>query len=268
MKKMLLLLLLSPTLIKAGVNVKIFYEKTDTGYNIYADNHEYCPVSIKINFRVFNLKPSHGINNIYVVGASKKRHLLTKLKILNKFELYMFSFKGWMYYGKYNKSYDMEYVYDLPFNKFSRFRIDQGYNGRFSHKNIYALDFSMPIGTEIRAIRDGVVVKVEEKYSKRCMQEHCKKFSNFIIIYHSDGTFASYAHIKKNGAIVKSGDRISKGELIGYSGDVGYATGAHLHLSVYLEVMGKQETIKTKFRIDNGNRSEYLKDKIFYERKY
>lgn len=91
---------------------------------------------------------------------------------------------------------------------------------------------------------------------------------NLIIIYHPDGTFAEYAHIKQNGSIVNIGDKVNQGEIIGYSGNVGWSTGPHLHLVVFLQKLNKRETLKTKFKTGNGDIIEYLGEKKEYIRNY
>ena len=59
---------------------------------------------------------------------------------------YRFSFEYWSNYGdSKNDLYDENYIYDLPYNKSLTFKINQGYNGDFSHQNINSLDFSMPV---------------------------------------------------------------------------------------------------------------------------
>ena len=126
----------------------------------------------------------------------------------------------------------------------------------------------MPIGTELMAVREGVVVKVIDKNSKNCGKEECKKYNNLIIIYHPDGTFAEYTHIKQNGSKVKVGDKVSKGQLIGYSGNIGWSTGPHLHLVVFNQNLKNRKTLKTKFKIGDGSIIEYLAEKEEYSRNY
>ena len=41
------------------------------------------------------------------------------------------------------------YVYDLPYLKGTKFKVVQGYGGLFTHKNVAALDFAMPVGTKV-----------------------------------------------------------------------------------------------------------------------
>jgi len=266
---LLLTFFLITTIVKAENNIKVYYEKTDNGYNIYADNNEFCPSSIKIKFSVTNLNINGGNNNIYIVNPKQKKQLLTSLKVSIKGRAYKLSYKYWTNYGNHNDNeYDESYEYNLPFKTSSRFKLYQGYNGSFSHRNQNALDFTMPVGTEINAIRGGIVIRVIDKNNKNCEKEECKKYNNFIIIYHKDGTFAEYTHIKKNGSKVKIGEQISKGQLIGYSGNVGWSTGPHLHLVVFKQKLKKRETIKTKFLTENGKKTEYLVEKNEYSRNY
>ena len=256
------------TFAHAKQDVKIYYEKTDNGYNVYADNNEFCPVSVKLKFSNKNLDIDSP-KEIYVIKAETKRQLLTALNVINKNKAYGISYKYWTNYGQDNlDDYDINYVYDLPFTRSNEFKVHQGYNGTFSHQNQNALDFTMPVGTEITAIRDGTVIKVEESNTKNCGTEKCKKYNNLILVYHSDDTFAEYVHLKHKGSKVKVGDKVKKGKIIAYSGNTGWSTGPHLHLVVYKQKMMNRKTLKTKFRIDNGDKIEYLKEKSTYLKNY
>ncbi|MFO7743755.1 MAG: M23 family metallopeptidase [Psychroflexus sp.] len=268
-KYLLLAFIVISSLCKAEQRVKIYHEQTDNGFNIYADNNEFYPVSIQTDFTVKNLTIVGGNKNVYVINAKNKKQLLTSLKISNKKKEYKFSYRYRTNYGKHNnKGYDTDYIYDLPFKTSNKFRISQGYNGLFSHQNENSLDFIMPIGTELLAVREGVVIKVIEKNNENCGKEECKKFNNLILIYHPDGTIAKYAHIKKDGSKVKIGDKVSKGQLIGYSGNVGWSTGPHLHLEIFNQNIDNRETLKTKFRTGDGSKIEYLVEKAEYLRNY
>jgi len=265
----LLVIVLITSVCQAGHNVKIYYEQTENGYNIYADNEEFCPVSIKIDFTTQNMNVDGGNNKIYSVDALKKKQLLAKLVVSKKGKAYKFSYSSMINYGIHNiENYDIDYAYNLPFESSSSFNVNQGYNGNFSHQNENSLDFTMPVGTKIMAIREGTVIKVVEENSKSCGKEECQKFNNLIIIYHPDGTFAEYTHIKQNGSLIKVGDKIIKGQEIGYSGNVGWSTGPHLHLVVFLQNLNERITLETKFKINSGDKLEVLVEKNDYVRNY
>ena len=83
-----------------------------------------------------------------------------------------------------------------------------------------------------------------------------------------DGTFSEYSHLKKQGALVKVGDAIQKNQLIGYSGNVGWSTGAHLHLVIFKQQIDKRITLKTKFLTGDGKKPEFLQEKKSYTKNY
>jgi len=87
-----------------------------------------------------------------------------------------------------------------------------------------AVDLPAKKGTPIYAPASGVVV-----YAKRKGD-----YGNFMLLAHSFGFKTAYAHLSR--FAVKSGDYVSKGDLIAYVGNTGRSTGAHLHYEVrYLD---------------------------------
>ncbi len=99
------------------------------------------------------------------------------------------------------------------------YRIDPIYKVRKFHEG---LDFSAPIGTPIYATGDGVVEKV--KRSRR-------GYGNHVIINHGFGYKTLYAHMSK--IIVKPGQKVKRGQIIGYVGNTGKSTAPHLHYEVW-----------------------------------
>jgi len=254
--------------ISSQIKLKAYPQKVDKGYEIFADNDEFCPVSVKLSLKLNNMTSSKGNNKVFVIPARTKGWLITKLKVKKKGK-YGYKYSTRYNYGNHLKNdLNKEYVYDLPFSKNQKIKVYQGYNGNFSHQNENALDFTMPVGTDIYVSREGIVVKVVEKNSKRCGERKCTKYNNLILIYHNDGTFSEYVHLKKNGALVEVGDKVKKGQLIAKSGNVGFSTGPHLHFVVFHQKIEKRETIKTKFKINDGKKSVHLVEKETYFRDY
>ncbi|MFS0657383.1 M23 family metallopeptidase [Niallia alba] len=90
-----------------------------------------------------------------------------------------------------------------------------------NHKHT-GIDFSMPTGTELRSIRDGIVTQVTDLGNQNA--------GKMIKIKWEDGHEAIYGHLSK--FKVSEGQHISAGDLIGYSGNSGFTTGAHLHFGL------------------------------------
>jgi len=249
-------------------NVKIYYEEINNGFNIFCDNLTNSEISIELSFELDNMYQENN-KSIHVIKANEDKHLITKLTSSNRNSPYTFKYRYWVNYGNhFQKKYDTDYKYYLPYEKGKKFYLSQGYNGKFSHQNENALDFIMPEGTPVHAVRAGIVVDIVEKNKLVCPKKKCAKFANYITIQHNDGTFAQYVHLKQNGSIVKLRDNVKKGQKIGYSGNTGWSTQPHLHLSIYLQRLRSRETLKTKFMIDDGSNSDFLIEKTSYNRAY
>ncbi len=130
--------------------------------------------------------------------------------------------------------HDDSFLYELPYAKGAQYEVIQTFGNSFSHNkptSRYAVDFKMPIGTPLFAIRGGIVMGVIEKYKEHGGEDFIDKGNN-ILILHDDGTYAQYSHLDYNGADVEIGDTVEQGDYIGKSGHTGYSTRPHLHLVV------------------------------------
>lgn len=248
----------------AQIKLKTYSKEVKGGYEFLADNDEYCPVSLLLNLELSNMSSSEGNNKIFVIPARTKGHVVTQLKNIKKGR-YGYRSKTNFHYGDHlNATHDTTYVYDLPFKKGKKFKISQGYFGERSHQGKRALDFSMPIGTDVYAAREGVVIKVVDHNVKTCYKKECAKYNNKILIYHQDGTFSTYAHIDTNTAKVKVGDVVEKGQLIAKSGNIGFSSGPHLHFMVFNQKMKTRESLETKFKIYEDGKPVFLKNQGVY----
>jgi len=85
------------------------------------------------------------------------------------------------------------------------------------------MDFTAPSGTEIYATGDGTVAKVSS--SKRGMGNH-------IIIDHGFGYTSIYAHLDSFN--VRAGQKVHRGDVIGFVGNTGMSIAPHLHYEIKL----------------------------------
>lgn len=92
------------------------------------------------------------------------------------------------------------------------------------------VDFGAPLGSPVYAAADGVVMRVDNN-DKGLSKWKKYQYGKYILIKHNNNLTTLYAHLSQQ--LVKAGDQVKKGDLIGYSGNTGYTFGPHLHFGVY-----------------------------------
>ncbi|MBN2644052.1 MAG: peptidoglycan DD-metalloendopeptidase family protein [Desulfuromonadaceae bacterium] len=108
-------------------------------------------------------------------------------------------------------------------------RISSGYTKRRFHpvlnkwKPHLAIDYAAPTGTPIRAVADGTITQ----------KSYDKSNGNKIRIRHPNSYETTYIHMSKFAKGMKKGRHVSQGEVIGYVGMTGIATGPHLDFRVF-----------------------------------
>jgi murein DD-endopeptidase MepM/ murein hydrolase activator NlpD len=109
-------------------------------------------------------------------------------------------------------------------------RISSGFSlGRFhpvlqrlrAHKGV---DMAAPTGTRIKASGDAVVDFVGQKGG----------YGNVIVLKHDNGVSTVYGHLSRFSAGLRRGAKVAQGEIIGFVGMSGLATGPHLHYEFLL----------------------------------
>ncbi|HEX8407773.1 MAG TPA: peptidoglycan DD-metalloendopeptidase family protein [Thermoanaerobaculia bacterium] len=86
----------------------------------------------------------------------------------------------------------------------------------------YGIDYGAPTGTPVMSTADGVVVEARYKPGE----------GNFIRVRHSSRYDTCYLHLQKFAKGLKKGTRVTQGDVIGYVGMTGLATGPHLDYRV------------------------------------
>lgn len=112
-----------------------------------------------------------------------------------------------------------------------------------------AIDFQVPVGTPIIAAQDGVVVAVVNNYDKYGLTEEFAHFLNEIVIEHNNSEFSQVAHLAKDSALVKPGDKVTRGQTIAQTGLSGWMTEPHLHFFVFTYDNGEIKGLRVKFRM-------------------
>lgn len=131
------------------------------------------------------------------------------------------------YYTPQGESLQGESISRAPLNYkyissgFSMHRFDPVL--RFVRPHV-GVDYAAPYGTPIKAAGDGVIMLAGYKGG----------YGNTVMIKHDDKYTTLYGHLSKFAANIKSGTAVQQGQVIGYVGSTGFATGAHLHYEIHV----------------------------------
>lgn len=109
---------------------------------------------------------------------------------------------------------------------------NNGLTGKFgwrTHPILKSREFHR--GIDLRAALETPIVAPADGVVEFAGYHKSSGFGYLVIVEHNYGFKTSYAHLSKN-MIVKSGEFVRKGQLIGYTGNSGLSTGPHLHYEV------------------------------------
>lgn len=140
--------------------------------------------------------------------------------------------------------------------KFSR--ISSGYSMRRFHpvqkrfKAHLGTDYAAPKGTPIMAVGDGVITEAQYKANN----------GNYVKMKHNSVYSTQYLHMSKIASGIKPGVRVSQGDIIGYVGSTGLATGPHVCFRFWKngkQVDHRREELPASNPISNSSVSEFMK---------
>lgn len=100
-------------------------------------------------------------------------------------------------------------------------------SGAYQGSQHNGIDFGSPDGTKVVAALSGIV----EATGNTDAYKGCYSYGKWVLVKHANGLTTLYAHLSF--ASVNKGDSVPTGGMLGYSGKTGYATGPHLHFTVF-----------------------------------
>jgi hypothetical protein len=212
-------------------------ERQDMSSSVYVFNRTQGPLQVELHLAdAFNVLPQPGLPLSTVLQAGQ-RALLSRIEpadagINGHFDIRMLAVPG------DPGAVHADVVYSLPVDE-GRWELGQGFHGGFSHndeQNRYAVDLIVAEGTPVIAARPGRVIQVESGFDRGGNSRSLATRANYVRILHDDGSMGMYAHLKEDGVIVRPGDVVGIGEVIGYAGSTGFSSGPHLHFVVQVNV--------------------------------
>ncbi|MDE1461299.1 peptidoglycan DD-metalloendopeptidase family protein [Spartinivicinus poritis] len=227
---------------KKRVRPRVFVKNIDGVNQLIVKNPFYAPIEIEIYSSIFDQNRLHKVlpeKSTTVVYSSQQNIPRYRYR--------------WLMGDP--AAQEINYNYLFPVLSKSKHQVTQSFNGRFSHyqaPNKYAVDIAMPVGTYIRAAREGVVVQVKEDYHMSGTSGYFLDKANYVKVLHSDGTYAVYAHILLGTSLVKAGDKVSAGDKLARSGSSGFSTGPHLHFVIRKNAGRKLVSVPFVFIDNNG----------------
>lgn len=141
------------------------------------------------------------------------------------------------------------------------FRCSQGCGGHFTHflpQTRFAIDLECPVGTTVRAVADGVVREVKCDVTNSGAHTLNLWHYNMISVEHDDGTFADFVHVRAHSAVVQVGERVTRGQKLCESGNVGFCPVPHLHFQLAESAANDALPVQFVFYADNDPNQLFL----------
>ncbi len=218
--------------------------------HVYVKNDEFADVTMTFDMALVNLKGNVPFPYTGSFPPQQETEAF-ELSPIDADARWEYSYTNYYKLGSNCAQHDDSCVYQLPYAPGEKFKVTQGYNGKFSHKgaNQYATDWQMPEGTLVHAAREGIVVRTKDDSDKGGSSMEYDRFNNYVLIRHPDGTLGHYCHLQKGSCVVKPGQRVAAGDILARSGNTGFSSGPHLHFCVFKTKNGRERlSIPVKFR--------------------
>ncbi|MBF0573024.1 MAG: M23 family metallopeptidase, partial [Desulfamplus sp.] len=206
---------LRKTLVKMGLNKKLINHLSSIFKNTPALSNIQTGDLVQIAYQ-----------EKYINDKLVKTGVITAAIITSKkksYQAYRFTYNGKHgYYDEKGNSLESSFLKEPLRYK----EVASGFSARRLHpiKQMFqphnGIDYAAPTGTPIKSVGDGVVI----------FKGYAESAGNYLKIEHPGRGISEYMHLSKFHKSMKVNKKVSKGDIIGYVGATGYATGPHLHL--------------------------------------
>ncbi len=232
---------------------------TGSSLQFTATNSYYAPVEIGIVFEsIVGVGYPHPDDDLRWIVPPRSELDLLDLPALDDVDVPSAEYRYVYLPGDPAAQPDTGVTYRAPFAIGTSHAVTQTYPESSTHRtrdSMYAVDFAMPVGTDVVAARAGVVFDVAStNFSGGPDADQYADLANLVRILHDDGTFAVYAHLNWNTIRVRPGDRVEAGQYIADSGNTGWSSGPHLHFAVQRNMGMRVDSLPVTFRGQGGAR--------------
>jgi murein DD-endopeptidase MepM/ murein hydrolase activator NlpD len=235
--------------------VRVVRRPAGSGVELVAENSCFCPAEVAV--RLLEPKNVAGFEGEVVrqVVPARRETVLAIVKPAVWDNPMSFGHEYRAVLGEPDVEHRPDAPYRAPFALAREFRVTQAYPTHVTHvdaASAYAVDFAMPVGTQIYAARSGTVIEVASQFFEASTDPKRAARANVVRILHADGTMAIYAHLNWDSIRVRPGQTIERGEYIADSGNTGFSTGPHLHFAVIRNVGLHHESLPVQFAGASG----------------
>lgn len=224
---------------------------------VTAVNNGFVPCTVFLTAKLQNMSSSVELPAKIVVFPSKKTMVIAQFSPIGDVP-HKYRYETHLQLGICNgRKPDTTYAYQLPFASGVNSTVLYAARRDSVRSQYLPIRFALPLGTPIRAAREGIVASIEQGFDKSVGRFHREDF-NFIVILHDDGTYARYWHLQHNSATVRMGQRVASGDVIALAGQTGWAKEPCLGFAVSYPADPEPIDVPVLFQ-QNGQSPAYVK---------
>ena len=236
--------------------VTLFERQDDASFALIAKNTFYAPIQLAYRLsQTQNVPSSTPREGLTVLPPRSEVPVIEVGKTTTRQDIgfqYEFQFLP----GEPGAEHRPAQPYRLPFALSTTIAVSQAFPDTKTHGDPgsqYAIDFVMPVGTQVFAAREGVVIDVASGFFEHGTDLHVDgPRANIVRMLHDDGTMSLYGHLNWNSIRVVPGQHLARGEYLADSGNTGFTTGPHLHFVVQRNRGGALVSVPVEFAGPGG----------------